>query len=363
MAAFRTLDDAGDLKGKRVLLRVDLNVPVKDGAVTDATRIERVAPTIKELSDRGAKVALLAHFERPKGKRVPELSLAPIAPGGRRSDRPAGRLRRRLHRAGGRGGSGEARRRRHRAPGKHPLPCRARRRTIPAFAAALAKVGDVYVNDAFSAAHRAHASTEGVAHLLPAYAGRAMQEELEALEKALSQSEPPGARHRRRRQDLHQAGAARQSHPQGGRAGHRRRHGEHVPCRQGRRDRQVAERAGPRRRRGRSCSRRRMPVRAIVLPADVVAASEFKANAPHETVTLDRVPPDRDDPRRRREDGRGRSTAGSTRPRRWSGTGRSAPSRRSPSTAPPSRRRSTRRSARAKASSCRWRAAATRSPR
>src|SRR5918999_503312 len=80
MKSFRTLDDAGDLKGKRVLLRVDLNVPVKDGAVTDATRIERVAPTITELSDRGARVALLAHFERPKGKRVPELSLAPIAP-------------------------------------------------------------------------------------------------------------------------------------------------------------------------------------------------------------------------------------------------------------------------------------------
>src|SRR5918999_2399111 len=79
MNTFRTLDDAGDLKGKRVLLRVDLNVPVKNGEVTDATRIERVAPTIRELSDRGAKVLLLAHFERPKGKRVPEMSLAPIA--------------------------------------------------------------------------------------------------------------------------------------------------------------------------------------------------------------------------------------------------------------------------------------------
>ena len=76
---FRTLKDAGDLTGKRVLLRVDLNVPVKDGAVTDTTRIERVAPTIKALSDKGAKVALLAHFERPKGKRGPEMSLKPIA--------------------------------------------------------------------------------------------------------------------------------------------------------------------------------------------------------------------------------------------------------------------------------------------
>ena len=78
--SFRTLADAGDLKGKRVLLRVDLNVPVQDGAVTDTTRIERVAPTIQALSDKGAKVALLAHFERPKGKRVPEMSLKPIAP-------------------------------------------------------------------------------------------------------------------------------------------------------------------------------------------------------------------------------------------------------------------------------------------
>ena len=119
---FRTLEDAGDLKGKRVLLRVDLNVPVKDGAVTDATRIERVAPTIRALSDKGAKVALLAHFERPKGKRVPEMSLDADRGGGRRCGRPAGRLRRRLHRAGGGGGGGKARRRRHRAPGEHPLP-------------------------------------------------------------------------------------------------------------------------------------------------------------------------------------------------------------------------------------------------
>ena len=122
MAAFRTLDDAGDLKGKRVLLRVDLNVPVKDGAVTDATRIERVAPTIRELSDRGAKVALLAHFERPKGKRVPEMSLAPIAPAvAEVVGRPVGFVDDCVG-AGSRGGSREARRRRHRAPGEHALP-------------------------------------------------------------------------------------------------------------------------------------------------------------------------------------------------------------------------------------------------
>ncbi len=190
MAAFRTLDDAGDLRGKRVLLRVDLNVPVKDGQVTDFTRIERVAPTIRELSDRGAKVALLAHFERPKGKRVPSMSLAPIAPVVAEAiERPVGFLddcigpEAETHVA--RLGDGAIvlleNTRFH--PGEEA--------NDPAFSAALARVGDVYVNDAFSAAHRAHASTEGLARLIPAYAGRAMQEELEALEKALSNPRKP----------------------------------------------------------------------------------------------------------------------------------------------------------------------------
>ena len=107
MAAFKTLDRIGDVRGKRVLVRVDLNVPVADGKVTDATRIERVAPTILELSDKGAKVILLAHFGRPKGGPEPEFSLAPIADAAGRNHRQACRLRRRLHRPRRRRGRGE----------------------------------------------------------------------------------------------------------------------------------------------------------------------------------------------------------------------------------------------------------------
>jgi phosphoglycerate kinase len=187
---FRTLDDAGDLKGKRVLLRVDLNVPVRDGVVTDATRIERVAPTIAELSGRGAKVALLAHFGRPKGKPAAEFSLAPVAAAVAKAvGRPVGFAKDCT-------GADAERAVAALADGGILLLENTRfyageEANDPAFAAALAKLGDVYVNDAFSAAHRAHASTEGLAHLLPAYAGRAMQEELEALEKALARPERP----------------------------------------------------------------------------------------------------------------------------------------------------------------------------
>ncbi len=187
---FRTLDDAGDLQGKRVLLRVDLNVPVHDGAVTDTTRIERVAPTIAELSDRCAKVALLAHFGRPKGRRAEDLSLAPVAmavadvverPVGFVEDCIGADAERAVATLGDGGIVLLENTRFH--PGEEA--------NDPAFAAALARLGDIYVNDAFSAAHRAHASTEGLACLLPAYAGRAMQEELEALEKALGRPEHP----------------------------------------------------------------------------------------------------------------------------------------------------------------------------
>ena len=187
---FRTLDDAGDLKGKRVLLRVDLNVPVNDGAVTDATRIERVAPTIKALSDKGAKVALLAHFERPKGKRVPEMSLEPIAaavaevvgrPVGFVDDCIGPEAETAVAKLGDGGIVLLENTRFHKGEEEND----------PEFAKQLASVGDIYVNDAFSAAHRAHASTEGLAHLLPAYAGLAMQEELEALDKALGHPEHP----------------------------------------------------------------------------------------------------------------------------------------------------------------------------
>jgi 3-phosphoglycerate kinase len=190
MAQFRTLDDLADITGKRVLVRVDLNVPVKDGAVTDTTRIERVAPTITELSDKRAKVVLLAHFGRPKGKPDPEASLEPIAYAVESViDRP-------VHFAPDCIGETAKNAVAQMEDGDILLLENTRfhpgeEKNDPAFAKALAENGDIYVNDAFSAAHRAHASTEGLAHLLPAYAGRTMQAELEALEKGLGNPARP----------------------------------------------------------------------------------------------------------------------------------------------------------------------------
>ncbi|MBN8872548.1 MAG: phosphoglycerate kinase [Rhodospirillales bacterium] len=188
---FRTLDGL-DVSGKRVLLRADLNVPVRDGRITDLTRIERLTPTIKELSDKGAKVIVCSHFDRPKGKRVPEMSLGPVAVA---LGQVLGKQVRFAEDCTGviaeqsvmRLNPGEVlvleNTRFHAAEEKND----------PAFAKDLAKLADIYVNDAFSAAHRAHASTEGVARLLPAYAGRLMQAELEALDAALGNPARPVA--------------------------------------------------------------------------------------------------------------------------------------------------------------------------
>ena len=188
MAAFRTLDDA-DVKGKHVLVRVDLNVPMESGRVTDATRIERVAPTITEIADNGGKVILLAHFGRPRG-RDPKDSLKPVA----RAVSEV--LRRPVAFANDCAGPEAETAVAALKPGE--ILClentrfhRGEETNDPAFVAALAKLGDIYVNDAFSAAHRAHASTEGLARKLPAYAGRTMQAELEALTRALEKPERP----------------------------------------------------------------------------------------------------------------------------------------------------------------------------
>ena len=184
MAAFKTLDDLTDISGKRVLVRVDLNVPVKDGKVTDATRIERVAPTILELSEKGAKVILLAHFGRPKDGPSPEFSLEPIAKA------TAEVLGRPVGFAPDCVGDKAAEAVAAMKDGdvllfENTRFYKAEEKNDPAFTDKLAANGDIYVNDAFSAAHRAHASTEGLAHKLPAYAGRTMQAELDALEKGL----------------------------------------------------------------------------------------------------------------------------------------------------------------------------------
>jgi len=190
MAHFRTLDDIGDIKGKRVLVRVDLNVPVSDGKVTDVTRIERVAPTILELSDKGAKVVLLAHFGRPKEGPDPALSLEPIA---RAASDVVGRKITFIPDCIGKMVEGAIF---AMMPGDIALLENTRfykgeEKNDPAFTEKLAANGDIFVNDAFSAAHRAHCSTEGLANILPAYAGRTMEAELEALEKGLGNPERP----------------------------------------------------------------------------------------------------------------------------------------------------------------------------
>jgi phosphoglycerate kinase len=187
--SFRTLDDMGDITGKRVLVREDLNVPMADGSVTDDTRLRAAVSTIAELADRGARVVVLAHFGRPKGRPDPTQSLSQVT----------GALAAVLGR--------EVRFIPHSAapeavamlrPGDIGLLENTRfdpgeEKNDPETVARLAALGDLYVNDAFSAAHRAHASTEGLARALPAFAGRQMEAELDALDKALGNPEHPVA--------------------------------------------------------------------------------------------------------------------------------------------------------------------------
>src|SRR5438067_5649434 len=185
---FRTLDDV-DVKGKRVLLRVDLNVPAENGRVTDLTRLERVAPTITEISGKGGKVILLAHFGRPKGRDAKD-SLKPVA------EALAKVIKKPV--AFAEDCIGEAAAKAVAAMKDGDILClentrfhKEEEKNDAAFVAELAKFGDIWVNDAFSAAHRAHASTEGLGHKLPAYSGRSMQAELEALGKALEAPQRP----------------------------------------------------------------------------------------------------------------------------------------------------------------------------
>jgi len=186
----KTLDDI-DVAGKRVFLRADLNVPMRDGAVSDATRISRLAPTITELADKGAIVIVASHFGRPKGEPVPDMSLAPLAGplsaalGGRNVSFANDCIGAEAQKVVGAAKSGDVVLLENlRFHGGEEL-------NDPDFAAELAKLADIYVNDAFSAAHRAHASTEALAHLLPAAAGRMMQAELDALDSALGSPERP----------------------------------------------------------------------------------------------------------------------------------------------------------------------------
>ncbi|WP_374529439.1 phosphoglycerate kinase [Novosphingobium sp.] len=192
MTKFRTLDDLGDVTGKVALVRVDLNLPMQDGAVTDDTRVRASAPTILQLAEKGAKVLLLAHFGRPKGERVSTQSLSMVVDAvqdvlgkevmfvpevaGPVVEQAVGILR-----------AGDI------AILENTRFWKGEEENDPDLAKAIAANGDFYVNDAFSAAHRAHATTEGLAHVLPAYAGRSMQAELEALGKALDAPVKPVA--------------------------------------------------------------------------------------------------------------------------------------------------------------------------
>jgi phosphoglycerate kinase len=192
-AAFKTLDDLPeDLTGKRVLVRVDLNVPMQEGAVSDDTRLRAAVPTIAELSDKGAIVLLLSHFGRPKGQNRPDMSTAllvkPLAELTGRSVRFIEDCQ----------GEEAARAVSIMLPGSIGILENTRfhlgeEKNDPELATGMAALGDLYVNDAFSVSHRAHASTEGISHFLPAYAGRAMEAELTALEKALGKPERPVA--------------------------------------------------------------------------------------------------------------------------------------------------------------------------
>jgi len=290
MATFRTIDDL-DVTGKRVLVRADLNVPMKDGIVTDTSRIDRQAPTIRDLAARGARVIVCSHFDRPKGKVVPSMSLAPVAaPLAKAVGRPVafasdciGKV---AEDAVAKLKAGDVllleNTRFHAGEEKND----------PEMAKELAKLADIYVNDAFSSAHRAHASTEAVAHLLPSAAGRSMQAELTHLQKALDDPERPvmavigGAKVStkiallenlvKRVETLVIGGAMANTFlaAEGKDVGKSLYEKDHLET--ARRVIALANESGA----------------AILLPTDVVVAKEFKAGAATRTVAVDKVAPD-----------------------------------------------------------------------
>lgn len=288
MARFRTLDSL-DARGKRVLLRADLNVPVRDGKITDRTRIERLSPTIRELAEKGARVIVCSHFDRPKGKRVPEMSLQPMV------EALAAALGRPVAWADDCIGPAAEAAAAALKDGEVLLLENTRyhageEKNDPALSAGLAQLADAFVNDAFSAAHRAHSSTEGVARLLPAYAGRLMQAELEALDAALGNPARPvvaivgGAKvstkldllgNLSKKVDVLVIGGAMANTflaAQGHAMGRSLQEAEmHDTARS-----ILAEAAAG------QCE--------ILLPADLVVAAEFAANPPTKTVAVDSVP-------------------------------------------------------------------------
>ena len=290
MSAFSTLDDLNPA-GKRVLLRADLNVPMSGGKVTDRTRLERLVPTICELADKGARVLVTSHFGRPKGKRVPKMSLAPVA-------QALGEvLGREVGFAPDCVGDAAMEASAAMTDGQILVLENARyhageEANDPQFVESLAALADVFVNDAFSAAHRAHASTEGVARVLPAYAGRLMQAELEALDHALGAPERPvmavvGGANIASKLDLLGNLIARVDHLAiGGGMANTFLHAMGVDVGKSLCEHDMAETALEilRRADGGGCE--------IILPSDVVIAPEFKQGAPSRVVPVDAVPDD-----------------------------------------------------------------------
>lgn len=289
--AFKTLDDIQDIKNKRALVRVDLNVPVKDGKVTDLTRIERVAPTILELSKKGAKVILLAHFGRPKGQAVDTMSLSPIANSVEEVldthihfaanciDEPAKTAIDSMH-------SGDI------LLLENTRFHAGEEANDPEFAQALAANGDIYINDAFSAAHRAHASTEGLAHILPSYAGRTMQAELEALQKGLGKPVRPlvaivgGAKVSTKIDLLSNLIEKVDALVIGGGMANTFLAAQGIDVGKSLCEHELADTARD------IMSKASAGDCKIVLPTDAVIAREFKANADNETVSVNAIPAD-----------------------------------------------------------------------
>ena len=290
MSAFQTLDDF-DPAGKRVLLRCDLNVPMSEGKVTDGTRLERLVPTISALTERGARVLLASHFGRPKGQVVGEMSLEPVA------RELASILNREVAFAPDCIGDAAMEAAAALQDGEILVLENLRFHTgeeanDPAFVKSLAGLADVYVNDAFSVSHRAHASTEGVAHVLPSYAGRLMQAELDALKRALEAPERPvmavvgGAKIGSKLELLGNLIGRVDYLAIGGGMANTFLFAMGVDigkslCEQDMADtaRDILKRAD-----GSGCE--------IILPSDVVIAPEFKQNAPSQTVPVDAVPDD-----------------------------------------------------------------------
>jgi phosphoglycerate kinase len=289
MSSFRTLNDA-DVKDKRVLVRVDLNVPTENGKVTDATRLERIVPTIKEIADKGGKVILLSHFGRPKGRDAKD-SLRPVAAAlatelGRDVAFAEDCIGSQAESAVAKMKAGDVlcleNTRFHKEEEKND----------PAFVAALAKLGDIYVNDAFSAAHRAHASTEGLAHKLPAYAGRAMQRELEHLSAALEKPKRPvaaivgGAKVSTKLELLSNLIEKVDALIIGGGMANTFLHAQGVNIGKSLAEKDMAAKARDilAKAEDKNC--------AIILPVDAVVAYHFEANAPSHAYGLDAIPHD-----------------------------------------------------------------------